>query len=197
MAEPNGLYYMRARYYDPGVGRFISEDPIGFAGGDVNLYGYVANDPINAIDPFGLDAIYINYDYYPVNTGYGFNLPLGHGGVVAIDPATGKTRYFEFGRYNNNQCGEVRSQAIPNVKMGKDGLPTQDSLNSLYNYLSRNIGHGSNISAIYYSDSDYKGTVNFSEQFSKNHSCYNILNNNCKTFAQSAATACKEGQDCK
>jgi RHS repeat-associated protein len=36
MAEPNGLYYMRARYYDPAVGRFISEDPIGFAGGDVN-----------------------------------------------------------------------------------------------------------------------------------------------------------------
>ena len=35
MAEPNGLYYMRARYYDPNVGRFISEDPMGFGGGDV------------------------------------------------------------------------------------------------------------------------------------------------------------------
>ena len=33
MSEPNGLYYMRARYYDPSVGRFISEDPIGFEGG--------------------------------------------------------------------------------------------------------------------------------------------------------------------
>ena len=33
MAEPNGLYYMRARYYDPSVGRFISEDPLGFGGG--------------------------------------------------------------------------------------------------------------------------------------------------------------------
>jgi RHS repeat-associated protein len=38
MAEPNGLYYMRARYYDPTVGRFISEDPLGF--GDVGLYAY-------------------------------------------------------------------------------------------------------------------------------------------------------------
>ena len=56
MAEPGGLYYMRARYYDPGVGRFISEDPLGFGGGDVNLSVYVANDPINLVDPFGLEA---------------------------------------------------------------------------------------------------------------------------------------------
>jgi RHS repeat-associated protein len=56
MAEPNGLYYMRARYYDPGVGRFISEDPLGFGGGDVNLFAYVQNDPVNHIDPMGLDA---------------------------------------------------------------------------------------------------------------------------------------------
>jgi RHS repeat-associated protein len=41
MTEPNGFYYMRARYYDPQVGRFISEDLIGFGSGDVNLYVYV------------------------------------------------------------------------------------------------------------------------------------------------------------
>ncbi|MDF1615822.1 RHS repeat-associated core domain-containing protein, partial [Desulfurivibrio dismutans] len=38
----------------PAIGRFISQDPIGFAGGDVNLYGYVLNDPVNWIDPWGL-----------------------------------------------------------------------------------------------------------------------------------------------
>jgi len=53
MDEGNGLLYMRARYYDPEVGRFISKDPIGFAGG-VNLYGYVANNPVNRVDPGGL-----------------------------------------------------------------------------------------------------------------------------------------------
>jgi RHS repeat-associated protein len=53
MAEPNGFYYMRARYYDPKVGRFVSEDPIGFEGGDVNLYAYVANNPVMGIDPEG------------------------------------------------------------------------------------------------------------------------------------------------
>ena len=40
-----GLYYNRARYYDPNVGRFIQEDPIGFAAGSSNLYTYTGNSP--------------------------------------------------------------------------------------------------------------------------------------------------------
>ena len=47
------LYYMRARYYDPGLGRFLSEDPSGISGG-LNLYAYTGNDPINRLDPTGL-----------------------------------------------------------------------------------------------------------------------------------------------
>ncbi|MBI4619432.1 MAG: RHS repeat-associated core domain-containing protein, partial [Desulfobacterales bacterium] len=57
MTEPNGFYYMKARYYDPNVGRFISEDPIGFEGGDVNLMVYVGANPVNEIDPSGLFPI--------------------------------------------------------------------------------------------------------------------------------------------
>ena len=56
MTEPNGFYYMRARYYDPEVGRFISEDPLGFAGRDLNLYVYALNNPILFVDPWGLCA---------------------------------------------------------------------------------------------------------------------------------------------
>lgn len=51
-----GLQYSRARWYDPQIGRFISEDPIGFAGGDINLYGYVWNNPQTFTDPMGLDG---------------------------------------------------------------------------------------------------------------------------------------------
>ena len=54
MDEGNGLYFMRARYYDPEVGRFINKDPIGYEGGDVNLYAYIWNNPTNLIDPLGL-----------------------------------------------------------------------------------------------------------------------------------------------
>ena len=40
--------------YDPKLGRFISEDTIGFEGGDINLYGYVHSNPVNKTDPLGL-----------------------------------------------------------------------------------------------------------------------------------------------
>ena len=46
--------YSRARYYHPGLQRFISEDPVEFDGGDVNLYAYVANNPVSRRDPLGL-----------------------------------------------------------------------------------------------------------------------------------------------
>jgi len=52
----SGLHYFNARYYDAPSGRFLSEDPIGFAGGDANLYRYVGNNPVNMTDPTGLKA---------------------------------------------------------------------------------------------------------------------------------------------
>jgi RHS repeat-associated protein len=48
-----GLYYYRARYYDPVLKRFISEDPLGVAGGDLNLAAYVRGNPISLTDPTG------------------------------------------------------------------------------------------------------------------------------------------------
>jgi RHS repeat-associated protein len=51
--DGTGLYFYRARYYQPGFERFASEDPIGFGGG-TNLYGYVRNNPVNLFDPSGL-----------------------------------------------------------------------------------------------------------------------------------------------
>lgn len=50
------LYQMRSRYYDPGIGRFVSEDPIAFSGGDTNLVRYANNQPISQKDPYGTDV---------------------------------------------------------------------------------------------------------------------------------------------
>ena len=52
-----GLYFYRARYYDPDAGRFVSEDPINIAGSYANLYTYVFNNPVNFSDPAGLWGI--------------------------------------------------------------------------------------------------------------------------------------------
>ena len=49
------LYYYKARFYAPKLGRFLQPDPIGYAAG-VNLYGYSAADPVNRSDPSGLDS---------------------------------------------------------------------------------------------------------------------------------------------
>jgi RHS repeat-associated protein len=54
MAEPDNLYYMRARYYDATLGRFLQQDPLGIGGGDINLYAYVGSNPVMGIDPWGL-----------------------------------------------------------------------------------------------------------------------------------------------
>ena len=74
--DNNGLYFYRARYYDPVLKRFISEDPIGLAGG-INSHAYVEGDPVNLNDPEGLKGIrggggitrtgagYSNGNYYP------------------------------------------------------------------------------------------------------------------------------------
>ena len=53
--EPTGTYYMRARYYDPESGKFISEDPSGFVDG-VNLYEYARNNPVLYLDSTGKAA---------------------------------------------------------------------------------------------------------------------------------------------
>ena len=49
-----GIYYDHARNYNSVVGRFVSQDPMGFKGGDTNLYRYVANDPTYRADPSGM-----------------------------------------------------------------------------------------------------------------------------------------------
>ncbi len=61
-----GQYYYRARNYAPDVGRFTSQDPLGFAAGDANLHRYVSNSPADATDRTGLFV-----DYWPRQPGSG------------------------------------------------------------------------------------------------------------------------------
>ncbi len=74
--DGTGLLYYRARYYDPTSGRFLSEDPLGLAGGDFNLYLYVLADPMNLVDPDGL--------HWLINPVTGQPMPHTHRGGAVI-----------------------------------------------------------------------------------------------------------------
>lgn len=63
--DGTGLYYYRARYYSPRLQRFLSEDALGLASGDPNLYAYVSNAPTNWTDPLGLGPRYPNSGTLP------------------------------------------------------------------------------------------------------------------------------------
>lgn len=79
--EETKLYYYRARYYSPELGRFLQTDPIGYED-DVNLYAYVKNDPLNNVDPSGQVCI-------PCITG-GVGAVVGAASYLVATAATGR-----------------------------------------------------------------------------------------------------------
>jgi RHS repeat-associated protein len=89
-----GLYYYRARYYDPTVGRFISEDPIGLKGG-IDFYRYVRNIPVRLIDPtekspwsWGKNCVAFMYYYVKcADKGLARKQKLQRGAPDAVNPA--------------------------------------------------------------------------------------------------------------
>jgi len=82
-----GLHYNWHRYYDPSSGRYLRPDPLGFLGGDINLYAYVQNNPVSLIDPLGLLNILIGRGSSLV----GVAGVEGSGGVV-INPGIGESK---------------------------------------------------------------------------------------------------------
>jgi hypothetical protein len=75
--------------------------------------------------------------------------------------------------------------------MGKDGKPTQESLDNLYNFLSEKVGHGSSISADYDTTVDFDKVVGFALRRMNDplRDRYSIFSNNCRTFARDAMEA--------
>jgi RHS repeat-associated protein len=73
-SDSTGLFYYRARFSDPQLSRFVSEDPIEFAGG-LNLYSYVENDPANAKDPLGLHGIILGARPWAIRPSLPRNIP--------------------------------------------------------------------------------------------------------------------------
>jgi RHS repeat-associated protein len=84
-----GFTYLRNRWYDPQTGRFLTQDPIGLAGG-VNLYAYAGNNPVSFSDPFGLTCEVKGHctqsDVGPPRSGVVYrSLATAYGGVTGAD----------------------------------------------------------------------------------------------------------------
>ncbi|MGH7964849.1 MAG: RHS repeat-associated core domain-containing protein [Candidatus Binatia bacterium] len=125
-----GLYYYRARYYHPVLQRFISEDPIRFRGGDVNLYGYVLNSPVNGVDPTGLFVL-----------GFGCEISGGFGllgGEFSVD----------FVIDSRGNYGFVDTKALlagPQVNAGVGCGPFVSSASTISDLVGESQGAGANL----------------------------------------------------
>ncbi|WP_061532095.1 RHS repeat-associated core domain-containing protein [Collimonas arenae] len=129
--DNNGLYYYRARYYSPAVGRFISSDPIGLAGG-INTYSYVEGNPVSFADPLGL---WRWPDYVMV-------------GIPTVFPGVGVSLTVD--RYGNVYPGIAFGASLPGVSgrawgvgwTGDSCKPSEQKLKDFVGGWSGNAGVG-------------------------------------------------------
>ncbi len=112
-AEDDSFYYMRARYYDAEVGRFISEDPSGFIDGS-NLYAYVGGNPVASVDPLGLWT-------------FSAEAYLGVGGGISITYDNGTLEL----------VGRIGVGVASGVSFDPNGVPSPHSKNSGSGYIAR------------------------------------------------------------
>jgi hypothetical protein len=116
---------------------FLSPDPLGYQD-QMNLYTYVHNNPLNYTDPTGESSLRVRFADQRISNGMGGHFPQwvsqGHSGVVAINDQTGRTRYREYGRYNNTS-GTVRTPparpTISDFALGSNGVPTVESVEAV------------------------------------------------------------------
>ena len=152
-------------------------------------YAFCNSNPVNYVDPDGRDGVYINFPEYRISI-LGRKIPnLGHAGVLLIDNSTGLTKYYEYGRYDEQNKGIVRNHKIPNVVIDANGRPTDESLDHVLKAISRIAGHNGPIKGVYV-ESEHFGAMNeyaqsrMRENANDDRVVYNDLNNNCSTFAE-------------
>ena len=105
-----GLHYNYFRDYDPKTGRYIEPDPIGLNGG-MNLYGYILANPLNAIDPYGLEILDL--------------LPAWSIGKLSTYDVKGSLIIFAHGSYRSVNFKDVKwlAKTITEKTNWKKGMP--------------------------------------------------------------------------
>lgn len=167
-----GLYYARHRYYSPELGRWLSADPIGFAGG-LNLYTGMANSPTNFVDPDGLDVeVYVTHNNR-ITGGHVFMRIFGKGYDVTADRNVARTSKGDCDD-NMHSLGELFGMTQP----GKINFP-QVSPENLALMKPENVAHRYKTTAA--QDRNLMRLI-LDEQM--NPAPFNMFDSSCTTFVR-------------
>jgi RHS repeat-associated protein len=173
-----GLVYFGGRFYDPEIGRFITQDP-GKQG--LNWYVYCFNNPLKMIDPNGENAIIVN-DRSPVGG-------LGHAFVIAIDPSSGIGYTYSFepkspdkflNAPGNIHFGEIPSDVMRDKDKTLDWLVKNQFLDS---------ANGVKTVGIETDTYETKDMLSFLNGAKNNVPTYDLFNNNCMSFVTDTLSA--------
>jgi len=217
------LDYAQARMYAKTHGRFTGPDPFNIvletrsaldakeaSDGFMkyllmptkwNRYAYVLNNPIALVDPHGLDALIVVFIDYKIAVGSGGKsgrVPyLGHAGIVLIDE-DGTATYFEYGRYDKENKGEVRNNQtaeaciiLPKLEFTSDGVATKESVEALMKALSEHFGQKGGVEGAYFNTN--QETTDKMKAFAlgelaknsdPNREPYALFSKNCMTFTR-------------
>jgi len=146
--DGTGLYFNRARYYSATFQRFIAQDPIGFRGGDSNLYGYTFNSPTYWVDALGLDVTIIEYWGQGPN-GFG-HIAIAPGGLYPMGLSDANDSYNHAAAVGETVPGAleaVNSSNLPYASVtikttsGQDWAMIQQMMNDLKNPPNYNLLH--------------------------------------------------------
>jgi len=132
----SGLNLTRTRAYSASLGRFISRDPIGEAGG-VDLYAYVNNNPVNFSDRNGTDAVGAAWGA-AIGAGIG-GLAGGSGGTIAL-PGGGTIAGAEGGAALGGGVGTVVGSAVPGQQIANNISNAASAIGQAVNQLGKQIG---------------------------------------------------------
>ncbi len=146
------------------------------------------------------EALYVVYPDYPVNTDSwnGDTTLVGHAGVLLIKN-DGLTKYYEYGRYDDAQIGQVKNRTVPNVTIGSNGFATVNSLAEVLKKLSEVSGREGRIRAAYFINLNFNMMNNFAiskvnesnpshADYNEQRTNYNITDYNCSHFAEKVIT---------